>query len=87
MEFDESGASKNLKAYAKSIDINKDKVLTNSGLNIVKKLFPSAIQLMSLCRGNFAFDVFLSLTHICEIYLFTVICCFSTCNMYSPSYF
>ena len=42
---------------------------------------------MNLCRGNFAFDVFLSMTHICEIYLFTVLCSFSTCHMHSPSYF
>lgn len=85
--FDEDGVSKNLRAYASSIDYQKDKVLTNSGLNIVKKIFPLAIQLMGLCRGNFAFDLFISMTHICEIYLFTVLCCFSTCNMHSPSYF
>lgn len=43
MAFDEDGASKSLRDYARSIDIQKDKVLTNSGLNTVKKLFPSAI--------------------------------------------
>jgi len=41
--FDEDGSSKSLSDYAKSIDIQKDKVLTNSGLNTVKKLFPKAI--------------------------------------------
>lgn len=38
--FDEVGASKSLKAYASSIDYQKDKVLTTSGLNIAKKIFP-----------------------------------------------
>ena len=33
-----------------------------------------------LSRGNFAFDLFLQLTHVSQVYLFSVLCMFSTCH-------
>ena len=35
---------------------------------------------MMLSRGNYAFDLFLQLTHVIQVYLFTVLCMFSTCH-------
>ena len=33
-----------------------------------------------LSRGNYAFDLFLQLTHVMQVYLFSVLCMFSTCH-------
>lgn len=61
---DEAEASKNLRQYTKqsSLNVDRDLVLTSSGLNIVKSLLPRTLQLMTLSRGNFAFDLFLQLS-------------------------
>ena len=78
---DEDGASKSLKSYLlkSSLNIEKDKILTSSGLNIVKIIMPKTLQLMTLCQGNHAFDLFLQLSNICQVYLYTVMCVFNTC--------
>lgn len=58
----EAEASKSLRNYTrKSLVVNTDKelVLTSSGLNIVKTILPRTLQLMTLSRGNYAFDLFL----------------------------
>lgn len=35
---------------------------------------------MTLSRGNYAFDLFLQLTRVCQVYLYTILCMFSTCH-------
>ena len=35
---------------------------------------------MTLSRGNNAFDLFLQLTRVCQVYLYTVLCMYSTCH-------
>ena len=55
-------------------------MLTPSSLHIVKTILPNALKLMMLSRGNYAFDLFLQLTHVMQVYLFTVLCMFSTCH-------
>ena len=79
---DEAGASKRLKNYQLSSFINKsqDQVLTPSSLHVVQIILPRALKLMMLSRGNYAFDLFLQLTHVIQVYLFTVLCMFSTCH-------
>ena len=78
----EAEASKSLRNYTRQSTLNTDKdlVLTSSGLNIVKTLLPRTLQLMCLCRGNYAFDLFLQLTHVAQVYLYTVLCMFNTCH-------
>ena len=66
--------------FQTSVNVDKDLVLTSSGLNIVKTILPRTLQLMTLSRGNYAFDLFLQLTRVCQVYLYTVLCMFSTCH-------
>jgi len=60
--------------------VDQDLVLTSSGLNIVKTILPRTLQLMMLSRGSHAFDLFLQLTRVCQVYLYTVLCMFNTCH-------
>ena len=80
--YDEAGASKRLKNYQfqSFVNLSKEQVLTPSSLHIVKTILPKTLKLMMLSRGNFAFDLFLQLTHISQVYLFSVLCMFSTCH-------
>lgn len=58
----EAEASKSLRNYTRKslvVNVDKDLVLTSSGLNIIKTLLPRTLQLMTLSRGNYAFDLFL----------------------------
>lgn len=60
--------------------VDQDLVLTSSGLNIVKSILPRTLQLMTLSRGSHAFDLFLQLTRVCQVYLYSVLCIFNTCH-------
>ena len=77
----EAEASKSLKNYTRQtkVTVDQDLALTSSGLNIVKTILPLTLQLMMLSRGNHAFDLFLQLTRVCQVYLYTVLCMFNTC--------
>ena len=78
----ETEASKSLRNYTRQsvVNVDKDLVLTSSGLNIVKTILPRTLQLMTLSRGNHAFDLFLQLTRVCQVYLYTVLCMYNTCH-------
>ena len=75
-------ASSSLRGYTKrtKVTVDQDFVLTSSGLNIIKSILPRTLQLMTLSRGVHAFDLFLQLTRVCQVYLYSVLCMFSTCH-------
>lgn len=54
-----------------SINLNKDLVLSSSVLNIAKTTVAKYLELMSVCR-HMSFDVFISLSQTCELYIFLV---------------
>lgn len=64
------GASKSLRAYQGSSS-DKALILSQSCLNLVKQTVGKYLELMSVVRSC-SFDIFVSLTQACELYVFLV---------------